>query len=299
MKNAASGLAVVTGAAGGLGAAFARQLAERGYSLYLIDRRRAELETVCENLTKQFGTPAEACAVDLCNRAEVERLGERLALLDVDLLVNNAGYGTVDYFVDTEPKYLVGQADLHVITPTILCRAVLPRMLERDCGHIINMSSLGGWFAAAGNVQYGATKNFLATFSLSLDQELRGTNVRVQALCPGFVKTEFHAAECMEAYRRRRRSPAAHLWMTADEVVAYALKKMRSRRVLVIPGMGYRIVGRLAQMPFLRRLFQWITNVPRSAPKGAPTNGAPVAVPSVPVPPPVELPAAFGVAKRV
>ncbi|WP_254510526.1 SDR family NAD(P)-dependent oxidoreductase [Anatilimnocola floriformis] len=276
MTVTSPGLAVVTGAAGGLGAAFARQLAERGYQLFLIDRRQAELEKVCVALATQFGTQAEACAVDLCNRSEVEHLAERLAKLDVALLVNNAGYGTVDYFVDTDPKYLVGQADLHVVTPTVLCRAVLPGMHERKSGHIINVSSLGGWFNAAGNVQYGATKNFLATFSLSLDQELRGTNVRVQALCPGFVKTEFHAAECMEAYRQRKKSPAAHLWMTADEVVTYALNKLRSKQVLVIPGIGYRIVGRFAQMPFLRSFFQWVTNSPRCAVKSVPAV-APIA----------------------
>jgi short-subunit dehydrogenase len=185
----------------------------------------------------------------------------------------------------------VGQADLHVVTPTILCRAVLPGMLERNRGNIINVSSLGGWFNAAGNVQYGATKNFLATFSLSLDQELRGSAVRVQALCPGFVKTEFHEAECMQAYKQRNKHPAAHLWMTAEEVVACSLKKLGKKQVLVIPGWGYSVIGRFAQMPFLRPLFQWITNVPRVT-----VNKSPAVVPSEQ---PAEVPApAFGAVKR-
>lgn len=291
MNNASPGLAVVTGAAGGLGATFARQLAERGYRLILIDRRPTQLEQVCQEITGKTGVTAQPQAVDLCNREQVQQLADDLSKLEVDLLVNNAGFGTVDYFADTDPKFLVGQADLHVVTPTILCRAVLPGMLERNRGNIINVSSLGAWFNSAGNVQYGSTKSFLATFSLNLDQELRGTGVRVQALCPGFVRTEFHDAECMQAYKQRKTNPAAHLWMTPDEVVACSLQKLGKKQVLVIPGFGYSLIGRFAQMPVLRRLFQWITNVPRVTAKGTPV--------ATPNPPTGELSApAFGVVKR-
>ncbi len=99
--------------------------------------------------------------------------------------------------------------DVHVVAPTILTQAVLPGMIERNSGGIINVSSLSAWFHSAGNVQYGSTKNYLAVFSRSLHQELRGTNVRVQALCPGFVRTEFHAAQSMQAFNLRRCSVGA------------------------------------------------------------------------------------------
>lgn len=285
MKNATeNGLAVVTGAAGGLGAAFAHQLAERGYRLLLVDRRPAPLQQVCEEIAAKHGTESVAHVADLCNRLEVHQLAERLSQLpDVTLLVNNAGFGTVDYFVDTDINFLVGQADLHVVTPTILTRAVLPGMLERNRGNIINVTSIGAWFHSAGNVQYGATKSFLASLSLSLQDELRGTNVRVQALCPGFVRTEFHAAESMQAYQHRS-APAAHLWMTADEVVTCSLRKLGSKKVLVTPGFGYSLVCRFAQMPFLRGLFQWIARKPRvSVQKPASEKeSSPAAVFSVP-----------------
>ncbi len=155
--------------------------------------------------------------------------------------------------------------DLHVVTPTILTRAILPGMIKRNSGGIINISSLGAWFQSAGNAQYGATKNYLAVFSQALHQELRGTNVRVQALCPGFVRTEFHGAQSMSAFKLRR-SPAAHMWMSADAVVNCSLRRLAGKQVIVIPGFGYRILGRLAQMPLLRPLLQWITRAPRSAP---------------------------------
>lgn len=256
-------LAVVTGAAGGLGLAFAKQLAERGYRLLLVDRRQAQLEEVCAIIADEYDTSADPYAIDLCNRHEVEQLAQRLALSDVELLVNNAGFGTVDYFVDTDTSFLVGIAEIHVIAPTILTRAVLPGMVERNRGNIINVSSLGAWLHSAGNVQYGATKSYLAVFSESLQQELRGTGVRIQALCPGFVRTEFHSGETMKAFHQRQ--TAASMWMSPEEVVTCSLSKLSANQVIVVPGFRFRILGRLARMPFLQPLLQWITRVPRLA----------------------------------
>jgi short-subunit dehydrogenase len=97
-----------------------------------------------------------------------------------------------------------------------------------------------------------------------LAQEMRGTNVRVQALCPGFVRTGFHSADGMKSFQK---SPATHMWMTAEEVVDYALAKLSTKQVLIIPGLGYKIVSRLARMPFVQPIMQWVTWVPRPAPK--------------------------------
>lgn len=270
------GLAVVTGAAGGLGQAFAKKLAECGYRLLLVDRRLAQLEQICESLSEQYCASAEPYAVDLCEREGVQQLATRLEkAADVELLVNNAGFGAVDYFVDTNASYLVGMADVHVVAPTILTRAVLPGMIERSRGRIINVSSMSCWFNSAGNAQYGATKTYLAVFSQSLQQELRGTNVRVQALCPGFVRTEFHAAESMQAFRRRP-CPAARWWMSADDVVEYSLRRLGGKQVIVIPGFKFRVLGRLAQMPVLQPITQWITRAPRSVSSGVqPVDGCP------------------------
>lgn len=259
------GLAVVTGAAGGLGSCFAKKLAARGHRLLLIDRRSTQLHEICESLSAEHGIEAESYAVDLCNRDEVLLLGERLEQMpDVELFINNAGFGNADYFADTDPVALVGMADLHVVAPTILIRSVLPGMLERNRGNILNVSSVGGWFHSAGNVQYGATKNFLSVLTQSLQQEMRGTDVRVQALCPGFVRTGFHSADGMKGFQK---SPATHMWMTADEVVDYALAKLSTKQVLLIPGFGYKIVARLARMPFVQPIMQWVTWVPRPAAK--------------------------------
>jgi uncharacterized protein len=267
MKIASEGgLAVITGAAGGLGSSFANKLAKRGHRLLLVDRRLNQLEQVCESITALHGVPAEPCAVDLCKREEVDRLGKRLEqIADVDLLVNNAGFGSLEYFVDAPAKSLLDMVDVHVAAPTILTRAVIPGMIERNRGAIINVSSVSAWLQSAGNVQYGATKTYLAVFSVALHQELRGTNIRVQALCPGFTRTEFHDAECMKRFEVRGRLPE-YFWMSADEVVDCSLRKLSGSQVVITPGLGYPVFGRLAQMPLLKPLMQWAMRGSRLAP---------------------------------
>jgi uncharacterized protein len=267
MKIASNGgLAVVTGAAGGLGSSFAKKLAERGFRLLLVDRRQQQLEQVRESITTEYGVGAEACAVDLGKRDEVERLANRLEQMgDLELLLNNAGFGTFDYFVDTDVKHLVGMVDVHVVAPMLFTRAVLPGMIERNRGAIINVSSLSAWFQSACNVQYGSTKCYLAAFSVALHDELRGTNVRVQALCPGFIRTEFHVAESMQGFNQRY-APSAQLWMSPDEVANCSLQRLSGKQVIVIPGLGYRIFGRLAQMPLLQPMMQWAMRGSRRAP---------------------------------
>ena len=278
------GLAVVTGAAGGLGSSFANKLAKRGYRLLLVDRRPAKLEQVCESVTAQHGVSAEPYSADLCQREEVERLAKRLQEMeDVELLVNNAGFGTVNHFVDTDPSLRIGMVDVHVVAPMVLTHAVLPGMLDRNSGAIINVSSVSAWFQSAGNAHYGSTKICLAAFTMALHQELRGTNIRVQALCPGFVRTEFHQAESMKGFERC--SAGANMWAVADEVVECSLSRLSGKQVIVIPGFGYRIVGRLAQMPLLQPLMQRIARVPRMAPTAPPNvdscRGAPLSIESV------------------
>jgi len=121
----------------------------------------------------------------------------------------------------------------------------LAGMLERDRGAIINVSSLSAWTPCAGIVQYSATKQYLVTFSQAIQQELKGTSVTIQALCPGFVKTDFFKAEAMAAFETRR--IPKWLWVTPDEVVRCSLARLD--KVIVIPGLACRVLGRLMQMP--------------------------------------------------
>ena len=178
MQKATEGeWAVVTGAAGGLGSCFADRLAKNGYRLLLLDRREEQLAKLCERITSQYGVATERAVVNLCDPRELESLAQRLSEMTVGLLVNNAGFGTTGYFVDIDASRHSDMIHVHVLAPAMLTHAVLPGMIERDRGAIINVSSLAAWCYSAGSVQYSSTKSYLAVFSQALAQELRGTKV--------------------------------------------------------------------------------------------------------------------------
>jgi short-subunit dehydrogenase len=241
-------LAVVTGAAGGLGAQFCQQLAQQGYSLLLVDRDQAALETLAKTLADQQSIPVETRVVNLIDEPAVKELARHLAERnDLTLLVNNAGFGQTKYFVDINVEHHVAMINLHIHTPVRLCHAVLPGMLQRNQGAIINVASLSAWTPSAGIVQYSATKQYLVTFSEAMHEELRGTDVRIQALCPAFVKTRFFDTEAMDAFDERR--VPGWLWIAAEDVVRQSLLKLKTRQVVVIPGFACGILGRLMRMP--------------------------------------------------
>jgi short-subunit dehydrogenase len=142
-------------------------------------------------------------------------------------------------------------------------------MIQRDQGAIINVSSLGAWSYTAGNVQYASTKTYLAVFSQALAEELGGTSVRVQALCPGFVRTDFHDAAGMRGFDLRQ--VPARLWMSADDVVECSLRRLSGRKVIVFPGLRNRILGRLMQMPLFQPFVQRLATARKRAARRMPS----------------------------
>ena len=272
-----NGLAVVTGAAGGLGACFAQRLAERGLRLLLVDRRRKQLDQICDRITNEYGVDAEPCVTDLSDRDDIESLAHRLKqTTDLELLVNNAGFGMMEFFVEAGVDRHLDMIHVHVLAPVMLTRAALPGMIHRDRGAIINVSSMSAWSLSAGNVQYASTKNYLAVFSQALHQELRRTNVRVQALCPGFVRTGFHDADSMKSFDSRKIHD--RFWMSTDDVVNHSLRRLSGNQVLVIPGLRNQILGRLMQMPLVQPLVQLVTR-PQRVLKGNQEMNHPTMVP--------------------
>ncbi|MFB3826362.1 MAG: SDR family NAD(P)-dependent oxidoreductase [Bryobacteraceae bacterium] len=237
--------ALVTGASAGLGAAFARQLAARGMQVILVARRPDRLEALAHELR---GT--EALVADLTNPADLERAAARAAT--VDLLVNNAGFGTRGFFWEADLAGQEAMCRLHVIAAMRLCHAALGGMTARGRGGIINVSSVAGFGETPGNVSYCSTKAWMNAFTEGLWMELKSRNspVRVQALCPGFVLTEFHDVMGVD----RGRIPESW-WMKADYVVAESLKGLDRNKLFVIPSAFYRAVVLLQKLT-PRRLFQ-------------------------------------------
>jgi uncharacterized protein len=256
-------IAAVTGAAGGLGVCYARKLAQRGYDLVLVDRREEPLAQVAAEVTAEYGVAARAWTADLADAADLESLAVGLAELPgLDLLVNNAGFGVAKYFVDADVQRLLDMHRVHVLAAVRLTHAVLPGMLKRDCGAIVNMSSLCAWTPCAGVVSYASTKAYLLTFSQALHDELRGTNVNVQALCPAFVYTGFHTEKDMKGFDPK--TIPGWMWMTPEAVVECSLRNVSKKRVIVAPGWRTALLCRVMQMPLFQPIVRALVRQPRS-----------------------------------
>ncbi len=182
--------ALVTGASAGIGAAFAEALAREQYDLVLVARRADRLEELAKRLRDARGVAIEVLAADLTDGAGLARVVARVEEGPPDLLVNNAGHGSFGNFAELDIDREVGEIQLNVVALVRLTRAALPGMIRRGHGAIINVSSMAGFQPMPFNATYGATKAFVNSFTEALHEELRGTGVRVQALCPGFTRTD-------------------------------------------------------------------------------------------------------------
>ena len=231
--------ALVTGASSGIGAAFAERLARDHYDLLIIARRRDRLEMLARQLQESQPITVEVFSGDLTQpdvlRAVEKRVAEDRAL---ELLVNNAGFGGYMPFLALDPDRAEEIIRLQVVAVTRLTRAALPGMVARGRGAIINVSSLLAFSGSMAlptlpkRVTYAATKAYINTFTQILHDELKGTGVRVQALCPGLVRTEFHRRMGMDPGQ----FPAA-IVMKPEAVVEASLVGLRLGEVICVPAL--------------------------------------------------------------
>jgi uncharacterized protein len=231
--------ALVTGASSGIGMAFARALRARGERLILVARRRERLE----RLAAELGGEGHATMVarDLAEAGAAERLLAELRArgLAVDLLVNSAGMGHTSRF-DLQPAELArAMVDLNVRALTELTRAVLPDMVARGRGRIVNVASNAAFQPIPYMAVYAATKAYVVSFTEALATELRGTGVQVQALCPGITATEFLDVAQTHRGLLVTRMPM----MSAEDVVASSLRGLDRGRLRVIAGLANRILA--------------------------------------------------------
>jgi short-subunit dehydrogenase len=248
----ATSTALVTGATSGIGAAFARRLAADGHDLVLVARDADRLEATAESLRALHGVAVEVLPTDLSTEAGQEAVAARLADPDrpVNVLVNNAGLTLNRAFLKSAPEDEARLLRLNVLAVMRLTRAALPGMVERRRGSIVNVSSIAGFGAAMPGSTYPASKAWVTNFTESVAMSVGRYGVRVMALCPGYVRTEFH----QRAGINMSKTPA-FLWLDADELVADALRDLRRGRVVSVPDWKYKIAAfALRHLP--RRMLQ-------------------------------------------
>lgn len=253
------GPAVVTGASAGIGREFCEQLAARGHDLLVVGRDAGRLAAAAEEIRGRHRVAVETFPADLSVEAEAVRFARRLEEEPGPaLLVNNAGFGTRGTLLEADLERQAAMVRLHALTPLRLTMAVLPGMVRRGAGAVVNVSSVAGFIYSAGNTNYCATKAYLTTFTEGLAAELAGTGVQAQALCPGFTHTEFH-----QRMQVRERRPA-FAWTTARAVVRASLRSLdRGGPVVCVPGIGWRLLTGLIRIT-PRPMLGWATAVRRA-----------------------------------
>ncbi len=250
--------ALITGASAGIGREFARQLAGRARSVILIARREQKLNELRDELNQQYPKLAISFRrTDLANLTELNELLEWLdhERIDVDLLINNAGMGDSGAFATSNPIRNERMTLVNIVALTTLTRHLLPRMIARGRGGILNVSSSAGFLPIPDFAVYAATKAYVTSLSEALRAELRGTGVSVCALCPGPVHTEFQ-----EVAKRPGAQPDTgpeFVFVPVEQVVRDALAGLEANRPLVIPGFPMKLgmfLVRITPMPILRWL---------------------------------------------
>jgi len=225
--------ALVTGASAGIGAAFARQLAARGLNVALVARSEARLEALAGELRERHGVEALVIVRDLAEPGAADRVGEAVdaAGVEVEVLVNNAGIGTFGRDVEIDADYGRDVAMVNVVAVAGLVKRFLPGMVARGSGAVVNVASMAGFQAQPFMSLYAATKAFVVNYSLGLWVEVRDSGVRVLAVCPGPVDTEFPIANGIK-YSRKKLG-----WLLADpeKIVRQALRALDRNRGYVVP----------------------------------------------------------------
>jgi uncharacterized protein len=239
---------LITGASAGLGASFARACSRRGDELVLVARRKERLDALVDEVGK-----AHAIALDLSTTDAPRRLAEMLDMrgLHVATLINNAGFGLAGRFADLPLDRQAEMIDLNIRTLTVLTRLLLPGMIERNEGAILNVASTAAFQPGPGIAVYFASKAFVLSFTEALHQELRDTEIKVSALCPGPTRTEFGAVAGVTSASFDRFSA------DADSVVRAGLKGLDCNDAVIIPGLVNKLGaqgGRLMPRGLMRRI---------------------------------------------
>lgn len=250
---------LVTGASGGLGAEFARLAAADKHDLVLVARSTEKLAALAAELRTAHGVAVETIVDDLADPSSVERVVAALAAkgLTIDVLINNAGVGKLAPFAAMSPETIAGMIDLNVRTLTLLTRALLPGMISRRAGRVLNVASTAAFQPGPLMAVYYATKAYVLHWSIALSDEVAGTGVTVTCLCPGPTRTGFQGVAGMNGSALFK----SRLTMTAERAASIGYRAMLRGKPVVVAGrrnaffaFGTRLVPRAVAARIARRL---------------------------------------------
>jgi len=226
--------ALVTGATSGIGESFTRLLAENNYNIVLVARDMPRLQERAQGLQEKFNVETHIIQADLSTDAGCAAVEHYIVNNQVDVLINNAGFGLNKAFTISDLDAEQQMFDVLIRTPMRLMHVALPLMKQRNKGVIINVSSVAGYIAGG---SYSAAKSYLTVISESLHTELAGTNIRISALCPGFTRTEFH-----QRGRMSMKGLPSFMWLDSDKLVAKAWSDALKGEAVSIPGWQYQLL---------------------------------------------------------
>lgn len=249
------GIAVITGASSGIGKALAFEFAKRGHSLVLTGRNEDALNDLADELNAKYGVDARIIVADLAVAADVKKLAEDLAVIEVGILVNNAGFGVKGDFAETDIDDELSMIDVQLSAMLRLTKAVLPSMRSKRSGLILNVASVYSFSPVPQQSVYAAAKSFIYSFSSSLRSELKASGVNVSVLAPGITQTEFRT--------RAGIADKKGAGMTAEAVAEIGVEQALNGKFLIVPGLqnkAFVFVTRHLPVSLAAKLIEFINN---------------------------------------
>ena len=238
---------IITGATSGIGAEYAKQLASQGYNLVITGRREAIIGKLADELKEKFKVKVDVVITELSEAEGVQKLIDFIAQMeDINMLINNAGFGLNKYYIQSDINSQVRMNDVHTTATMKLIYAVLPKMTKQGCGSIINVASVAGICPLVKDIVYCGSKAFLINFSEALYMEVMKKGIKVQALCPGFTHTDFHGK--LELSKVDYKKIDTLKWMSPEAVVVYSLKRLKKNKVVCIPGFTNRLIVKATRL---------------------------------------------------
>lgn len=237
---------MVTGASSGIGKDIAIEAAKAKYDLILTARREDKLKEIKEEIESNHGVRVEILTGDLTKAEDISKIVSRIEQNDIDVLVNNAGFGSSGPFIELDIDNELNEIDLNVRALVQLSHAGAKSFADRKSGSIVNISSVASYQPMVGNATYGASKAFVTSFTHALSEELSSYGVDVLLVCPGPTDTEFFVRSSWFEASKGGNGMPKFLWQDSDKVAKLVVKSIQKRRSVLIPGLSNKLLASLS-----------------------------------------------------